>query len=199
MKTQNRAMLRRLTIGILFGALTTAVTGAPVTYNVDPNHTYPAFEADHMGGFSVWRGKVNSTMGTIVLDKEAETGTVEITIDMTSLDMGHDRMNEHAMSDEMLDVQKFPNATYSGTLVKFVDGNPTAVDGTLTLHGVTQPVNLELNSFRCMIHPRSEMEVCGADASGTFNRDDFDVDYGKTGGFLMYINLLISIEAHIAE
>ena len=188
-------MLSRLVIGIMFGAITTAVIGAPVTYNVDPNHTYPAFEADHMGGISVWRGKARSSAGTVVFDKEAETGTV----DMTSIDFGHEKISEHAMSADMLDVQAFPNATYSGTLVNFVDGAPTGVEGNMTLHGVTKPLNLEINSFKCMLHPRTQKEFCGADASATFNRDDYGVDFAKNFGFLMYVNLLISIEAIIAE
>src|ERR1700732_4782238 len=47
---------------------------APVLYNIDPNHTYPSFEADHMGGLSVWRGKFKQSSGTITLDIVAHSG-----------------------------------------------------------------------------------------------------------------------------
>ena len=194
-----RAIFWRISWGILFGALAVTVSAAPVTYNVDPAHTYPAFEADHQGGLSIWRGKVKRSSGTIVLDKEAETGTVELTMDMSSIDFGHDGMNEHAMASDILDVEQFPTATYVGRLVDFEDGNPTAVEGTLTLHGATNPLNLVINRFRCQPHFRNKREVCGADAAATFNRDDFGVDYDKDNGFLMSVNLLITIEAHIAE
>ena len=55
----------------------------PATYTIDSAHTYPAFEADHMG-ISVWRGKMTKNSGTVVLDKAAGTGTVEITCTWTS-------------------------------------------------------------------------------------------------------------------
>ena len=60
---------------------------APVSYTIDPTHTYPSFEADHMG-VSVWRGKMNKNSGTVVLDKAAGTGTVEIVIELASIDFG---------------------------------------------------------------------------------------------------------------
>ena len=83
----------------LSAAMLTLVAGsalaAPVTYEVDPAHTYPSFEADHMGGLSVWRGKLDKSSGTIVLDKDKSTGTVDITIDTSSIDFGHEKLNEH--------------------------------------------------------------------------------------------------------
>ena len=195
----NKAIFWRMSWGIFCGALATTVIAAPVTYNVDPAHTYPSFEADHQGGLSIWRGKVKRSSGTIVLDKEAETGTIEMTMDMSSIDFGHDRMNEHAMAADILDVEQFPTATYAGQLVDFKEGNPTAVEGTLTLHGISNPVNLVINRFRCQPHFRTMREVCGADAAATFNRDDFGVDYDKDNGFFMAVKLQITIEAHIAE
>ena len=64
-------------LSVAFGAFAGAATAAPVSYEIDPQHTYPSFEADHMGGMSVWRGKINSSAGKIVLDKQAGTGTVD--------------------------------------------------------------------------------------------------------------------------
>ncbi len=193
----NRTLFWRLSWGVLCGGLAVTVTAAPVTYNIDPNHTFPAFEADHQGGLSIWRGKIERSSGTIILDKEAQTGTVELTMDMSSIDFGHQGMNDHAMTADMLDVEVFPDASYVGRLVDFEDGKPTAVEGTLTLHGVANPVNLVINRFRCQPHFRHGREVCGADASATFNRDDFGVDYDIDAGFFMAVNLLITIEAQI--
>jgi len=179
--------------------LAAAAQAAPVTYNIDSDHTYPAFEADHMGGLSVWRGKINSTSGKVVYDSAAKAGTVDVTMDMKSIDFGHDKMNTHTSSADMLDVAKFPTATFSGKLAAFNGANPTEVQGNLTLHGVTKPVTLKINSFLCKPHPMSKKEVCGADASATINREDFGVSYGKAMGFNMSVKLLISIEAVKAE
>lgn len=168
---------------------------APVTYDIDPNHTYPSFEADHMGGLSTLRGKVNKSSGKIVLDREAATGTVEVTMDMASIDFGHDKLNEHARSAELLDVAKFPTAVFKGTFSKFEGGEPKEVTGTLTLHGVTKPVTLEIDDFLCKNNPMTKKEVCGADAEASINRADFGVDYGKAYGFKMEVELQIQVEA----
>ena len=70
---------------------------------------------------------------------------------------------------------------------------------TTLLKGKTAPVKLTVNSFLCKPHPMRRVEVCGADASGTFQRDAFGVDYGKSSGFKMDTKLLISIEALKAQ
>lgn len=161
---------------------------------IDPGHTYPSFEVDHAGGLSILRGKFNSTSGTVTLDRAAKSGTVDITIDTTSLDFGHDKFNEHVKSPDMLDVAKYPTATYQGKLADFKDGAPTKVKGELTLRGVTKPVELSIDRFLCRAQP-SGKEICGANAVGKFSREDFGIDYGKSRGFFMDVTLAIGIEA----
>jgi len=180
-------------IPIAFIASASAVA-APTTYEIDPNHTYPSFEASHMG-ISVWRGKFNSSSGKVVLDKAKGTGTVEVVVDTNSIDYGHDKMNEHARGDTLFDVAKYPTATYKGKLEGFVDGAPTKVVGELTLHGVTKPLELKINSFKCIPHPMLKRELCGADASASFQRDAFGIDAGKDWGFSMDVTLRIQVEA----
>ena len=189
----------RTALGISCALTTTAILAEPVTYEVDPRHTYPSFEADHQGGLSIWRGKIERSSGTIVLDREAQTGTVDMTMDMTSINFGLDAMTAHAKRDDILDVERFPTATYTGTLTKFKkNGDPTAVEGEFTLHGVTRPLALQINRLQCQPNSRGG-EVCGANATGTFNRDDFGVDYNKDNGFLMYVNLVIDVEANTPD
>ena len=178
----------------MLALMTGSAFAAPVTYSVDPNHTYPSFEADHFGGLSNWRGKFDKSSGSIVFDKDKGSGTVDITIDATSIDFGHPKLNDHVKSAEMLDVAKYPTATYKGTLVKFKDGAPTEVDGQHNLHGVTKPVKLTLNQFKCMVNPMSKKEVCGADASATINRSDFGVNFGDKFGFKQDVKLQIQVE-----
>jgi polyisoprenoid-binding protein YceI len=129
-----------------------------------------------------------------VLDKEKGTGTVDITVDTSSIDFGHPKLNEHTKSAEMLDVEKSPTATYKGTLTGFKNGVPTAVDGQFTLHGVTHPLKLTINQFKCMTYPMDKKEHCGADASATFNRADYGISYGDKYGFKMDVKLAIQVE-----
>ena len=70
---------------VLLAVASGAALAAPVTYEIDPRHTYPSFEADHFGGVSVWRGKFTTTSGKIVLDRTAGTGTVDVTIETASV------------------------------------------------------------------------------------------------------------------
>jgi polyisoprenoid-binding protein YceI len=184
---------------LLCATLGTTAFAAPVKYNVDSGHTFPSFEADHFGGMSVWRGKFNSTSGTVVVDKEAKTGTVDIKIDTASIDTGNDKLNAHLNSAEFFDTATIPTATYKGKLAKFKDGAPTEVQGELTLHGVTKPLILNIRSFKCMPHPMSKKEFCGADATATINREDFGISWGKAFGFKMDVTLSIQIEANIAQ
>jgi polyisoprenoid-binding protein YceI len=176
-------------------SLSLSATAATVTYKVDPEHTYPSFEADHLGGLSTWRGKFNHTSGAITLDKAAGTGNVEIVVDMSSADFGHDVLNKAMQGKEMFEADKYPQAIYKGRLADFVDGRPTRVVGDLTLHGITRPLTLEIDAFKCMPHPVFKREVCGADALATFKRDDFGMTAGKAYGFSMDVALRIQVEA----
>ena len=186
--------MNRIVLASLAALLGASAFAAPVTYNLDPNHTFPSFSADHFGGLSVWRGKFDSTSGKVVYDKDAKSGSIEVTVDMNSLDFGMPKLNDHAKSAEMFDVAKYPTATFAGKFTKFNGATPTEIDGTLTMHGVTKPVTLNIDSFKCVQNPVSKKEVCGADANGTINRADFGVDYGVKYGFKMDVKLQIQVE-----
>ena len=187
--------MKKQLCALLLAAAVGTATAAPVTYDIDPFHTYPSFEADHMGGQSVWRGKFNKTSGKVILDMAAKTGEVDVTVDTASINFGLDAMDKHAQSEDMFDVAKYPTATYKGKISKWNGDVPTEVDGEFTLKGVTKPLKLTINSFLCKPSPLTHKEVCGADASASFNRDEWNLDYGKSYGFNMKTKLLISIEA----
>src|SRR5690606_27945864 len=174
-------------------------SAANVAYDIDPEHTFPSFEADHLGGLSVWRGKVNSSHGSVTLGREAGSGTGEVVGDVLSIDLGHDALNEHALGPDLFDAGKYPQAVYKGRLGDFVDGRPTRVVGELTMHGVTRPVELEVGSFKCMPHPMLKRELCGADALATIQRDEFGMSAGKDYGFSMAVTLRIQVEAIAQE
>ena len=180
--------------GVLAASLSFSTFADGSTYQLDPEHTYPSFEADHLGGVSVWRGKFDKSQGTVTLDRAAKAGTVEVTTDIASVHTGNAKLDGMLQSDQFFDTSKFPEAAYKGT-IKFDGDKPSAVVGNLTMHGVTRPLVLTINSFKCMPHPMLKREVCGVDAVGEFDRGDFGVDFGKTYGFSMKTKLLISAEA----
>jgi polyisoprenoid-binding protein YceI len=179
---------------LLSGGVMTGASAAASTYQLDPMHTYPSFETDHFGGVSVWRGKFNKSSGSFTIDTAAKKGTLDVTIDMTSVAIGNDALDAELKGDKFFDVAKYPTATYKGTSVKFKGAKPVEVLGELTLHGVTRPVNLKIVSYKCFINPMIKKEVCGTDALATFSRADFGIDYGKDYGFAMPVTLRIQAE-----
>ena len=199
MRILPRRSLHRFAAATALALAGTAAHAASATYTIDPMHTYPSFEADHFGGLSVWRGKFNRTSGKVTLDKDAGTGSVDITVDMNSVNFGLDKMDEAARGKELFETDKYPTATYKGKLAGFVDGKPTKVVGELTLHGVTRPLELTVHSFKCIQHPMFKRELCGADAGATFQRDAFGMGAGKDYGFKMDVALRIQVEALIDE
>ena len=181
-----------LALGLLNGGVAMAAVD---TYVIDPTHTFPSFEADHMGGLSLWRGQFEKTKGTVTLDRANKTGTVDIEIDANSLDFGFGKMNEHAKNPDMFDVEAHPTITYKGTSMQFEGDKPVKVMGDLTLKGITKPVPLTIHTFKCIMHPMKKVEVCGANAEANFKRTDFDLGYAVDKGFFPEVKVLISIEA----
>jgi polyisoprenoid-binding protein YceI len=180
--------------GALVAAASFNAMAAEVTYQLDPAHTSPSFEADHFGGISTWRGKFTKSSGTVTLDRATQKGTLEATIDMTSIDIGNEKLNGELKSAQFFDADKFPTATYKGTSIKFKGDVPVEVIGELTFHGVTKPVNLKIETFKCFTNPMLKKEVCGTESTATFDRADFGVDYGKAYGFSMKTTLHIQAE-----
>jgi polyisoprenoid-binding protein YceI len=183
---------------IMFGSAAVAAAasahGEEVRYTLDPTHTYPSFEADHFG-ISTWRGKMNKTTGTVVLDRANHRGTVNVTVDLASIDFGFPDLNKWAVGPEFFNIGENPTATFSGQFAAFDADVPTRVDGNLTLHGVTRPLTLKLTSFACKPHPMLKREWCGADVFGSFQRDAFGLTAGKDYGFKMEVALRIQVEA----
>lgn len=179
--------------------LCASATAAPTTYDIDPTHTYPSFEADHMG-LSVWRGKLNKNSGSIVYDKATGAGSVDVQMDLASIDFGLDAMNAWARGAQFFNLEKnSPTATFKGRFEGGSAGVPARVVGELTLNGLTKPLTLTVHQLKCMPHPLLKRDWCGADASGSFKRDDFGLAAGKDYGFKMDVGLRIQVEAVAKE
>ena len=182
---------------IRYAAVLIAAIAAPALaadhYTIDPDHTYPSLEMSHMG-LSVWRGKFNRSSGSVTLDRAKHSGQVEVRVDTDSIDFGLDSMHEYAVKPDWLDVARHPAMTYRGQLV-FNGDAPNAVDGQLTLRGVTRPLRLTINSFKCMPHPMlKKKEICGADAEGEVDRTDYGMSQ-YAGNGMDKIHLRIQVEA----
>lgn len=188
---------KHLMIALLATASAGSAMAAADTYNLDPTHTFPSFEADHMG-MSVWRGKFNKTKGTVTLDRTAKTGALDLVIEADSIDFGLDAMNAHAKKADLFNVEKFPEITYKSKSFKFNGDQLVEVDGELTLLGVTKPVKLTVDKFKCIMHPRYKREVCGADAKAEFKRSDFGMNFGLPA-FSPEVKLAIQVEAIKAD
>jgi polyisoprenoid-binding protein YceI len=183
---------------ILAMCVVSAASSAPVTYTIDPEHTFPSFEAGHLG-ISIWRGRFDRTRGSIEIDQSASKGTVDVVVDTRSIDFGLDTMNEVAKSGDWLDVGRFPEAFYKGRLSTFVGEAPTEITGDLTLRGVTKSLNLQIVSFKCITDKLNKRRICGADASGTLSREDFNVNPDRRADPDINVTLRIQVEAIAGE
>ncbi|HEY9381548.1 MAG TPA: YceI family protein [Burkholderiales bacterium] len=180
-------------LAILASAFSVSAMAAPKTYVLDADHTFPRFEYTHFG-FSTQLSRFDKTTGAVIYDKEAKTGSVDVTIDMKSVNTGSTLFNEHIQAADFLDTANFPTATFKSTKVRFDGDRPTTIDGVLTIKGIAKPVTLKLTSFKSGLHPVAKKEAIGADATTTIKRSDFN-----TGKYAPHVGddltLIISLEA----
>ncbi len=116
----------------LFAAMAGSAIAAPVTYNVDGSHTFPRFSYSHFG-YSTQLSSFKNTSGKVVFDAEAKTGSVDISIDMKSVNTGFEVFDGHIQGEDFLDTAKFPTATFKSTKVVFEGDKPKSIEGNLTI------------------------------------------------------------------
>ena len=174
-------------------AFALSAAAAPASYTLDPDHTVPRFEILH-NGFSNHIGLFNKAAGKAVLDTDAKTGSVEVTVQTASFLSGHALMEKVVKEKDFFDVERFPTMTFRSTGMRFQGDQPAAVDGELTILGVTKPVTLTFTRFACGQHPRTKKDQCGGNLVGQIKRSDFGMK-----AFLPAVGddvkLLIQVEA----
>ncbi len=163
------------------------------TYTVDPTHTFVTWEALHFGT-STNRGRFDKKEGKIEIDRKAKTGKVDISIDMASISTGVAPFDGHLKSKDFFDVANHPTARFQASGLSFDGDKVTAVKGTLTLLGKTQPVELKASRFNCYDNPMLKREVCGGDFETTIQRSLFGSTYGLPG-IPDNVRLLVQVEA----
>ena len=185
--------MKYLALLSLAATFSTLALAAPETYILDSNHTLPRFSYSHFG-FSTQLSRFDKTSGKVVIDREAKTGSVNVTINTTSVDTGYPLFNEHIQGEDFFDTAKYPTATFTSGKVNFDGEKIASVDGTLTLKGISKPVTLTVTSFQCMEHPMLKKDACGANATTVVKRTDFNMGkYAPNVGD--EVTLSIAVEA----
>lgn len=176
--------MKKSVLAVVACALSPLAAAAPESYTIDPYHTYPYFEVDHLG-VSTMRGMFRRTSGKFTMDRAAKTGSVELVVETASIDTGDNEKgsrprsrDEHLRAADFFNVAEFPRMTFRSTAVKFAGDNPVEVAGNLTLLGVTRPLTLKVERWTCKDNPMNKRPMCGGNASGVLKRSDFGMKYG---------------------
>jgi polyisoprenoid-binding protein YceI len=185
--------LKRLALATLLLACA-AASAQEQAYRIDPEHTFPTYAIEHFG-VSLQRGRFDSTQGRIILNPTAKTGSVEITVDAASVSSGLQQLDRSLRGDDWFDSKRNPKIIYRASTVRFADEQPVAIEGELTMRGVTRPLTLEVSRFRCTVHPLAGGKRCGALARGTVRRSDYELGRLRPPILGDEVELAITVEA----
>ena len=159
-------------LSLIVAALVAVPAYAADSYTIDARHTFPVFEVNHLG-FSTQRGRFNQSSGKITLDIAAKKGSVDLTIDTASLDMGFDKWDEHMKAEDFFNVEFYPTMRFVSDKLVFKGDKLVAAEGSFTLLDVTKPMRLTVSNFHCAPHPMNKKQACGADVTATLKRSEF--------------------------
>jgi polyisoprenoid-binding protein YceI len=151
-----------------------AVGAAPLDYTVDPTHTAVYFGASHFDRTTV-RGRFGKIVGRIQYDAASGAGALDFTVDTSSVDTGNRSLDGVLRSEQFFDVANFPVVRLRASRFIRHNGELAAVEGELTMLGVTQPVRLEAVRFSCgqVSLFGIRRDVCGGDFRATISRRAF--------------------------
>ncbi len=167
---------------------------AGARYVVDPTHTFVMYEIGHYGT-STNRGRFSTKNGSVQIDAGASTASIDVTMDISSINTGVTLLNRHLQSRDFFDVAQHPTGRFVAERVPFRGGGLQAVSGMLTLLGRTRPVTLETIRFGCYTSPMLKRQVCGGDFEATIERSQWGIDWGLAFGFEDKVRLLVQVEA----
>ncbi|HEY8097432.1 MAG TPA: YceI family protein [Methylobacter sp.] len=167
--------MNKTILALIIGTTLSLPVAAADSYTIDPRHTFPGFEINHLG-FSIQRGRFNRTSGKVMLAPESASGSIQVTIDTASISTGLADLEEHLRGRDFLDAERYPLITFTSDKLSFNKDQLVAVDGKLSLHGITKPVHLVVDYFHCGMNMIAMKNICGANATTTIKRSDFGVD-----------------------
>jgi len=193
---EERLVTIRVLLGILVAAIAFPAVAAEESFVVEPVHSQPTFETRHIG-MSPQRGNFGKVSGKVTLDRAEKKGTVDITIDATSIRTFDTRLDAIVKGERFFNVEKFPTLTFKSDKMTFDGDRPVGVDGDLMMIGVTKPVSFKVVNFVCGENPFNKKPMCGAEATATIKRSD----WGMTNGLNVNnpsdeIKLMIPVEGY---
>nr|WKF59801.1 Protein YceI [Paraburkholderia busanensis] len=188
--TVRAAFVRVLGRGVLSVALLSAIACTPIQvlthsvsqsetrvpagrYEIDPDHCSITFDIDHFKysrftmRFDRKRGQLDWNEGG--LDKS----TASITIDAASIDTNVPLLDKMVKSDSMLDVERYPEIRFVSTRFERTGDSRGTLTGDLTIHGVTEPVSLDVTFNGFAPDPLTKKDTLGFSADGHFSRAKF--------------------------
>ena len=145
------------------------------TYKIDPVHSEVSFKIRHL--LAKTSGRFTKSAGVIKINK-ADVGksSVEITIEVASINTDNEARDKHLQSVEFFDVAKFPTITFKSTSVKEVTKGKLEVTGDFTLHGVTKKITIPITNAGTMAGMQPGSVVAGfTDGAVTINRNDYGI------------------------
>ncbi|MFW2178013.1 MULTISPECIES: YceI family protein [unclassified Moraxella] len=173
----------------------TGITAHADTYSIDPAHTNANFSLDHMGT-TTNRGSFSELTGTVDFDPKAKTGSVDISIPMTSLQTNFKPFAEHLKGKDFFNAEQYPTAQFKSTKWVFKGNKPSKIYGNLTLLGKTQPVTLTATKFNCYDNPILKAQSCGGDFTTTIDRTKFGMNTYADMKSMRNVKIDIQIEAY---
>ena len=187
--------MKKLFLAALAVAASAGVLAQAGVYNIDPTHTKAIWEAKHFGT-STNRGFWEKTTGEISLDKVAKSGTVDVKIDMSSINTGVAPFNSHLKGPDFFDVANHPSARFVGSKFKFDGDKIIEIAGNMTILGKTNPAVLKATSYNCYQSPMLKREVCGGDFETIVKRSTYGLNWGIAENFTSDdIKVTIQVEA----
>ncbi len=152
---------------------------AAITYDIDGGHSSLLFRAKHLNVSYVY-GRFNEFSGQFTFDSaKPENSKVEVEITIESVDSGVDKRDAHLRSPDFFDAKQFPTATFKSKSVRKTKDGHFEVTGDFTLHGVTKPITIDVESVGTVKDERAG-EIAGFHGTFTLKRSEFGVSYGPT-------------------
>jgi len=171
-----------------------SVSAQPVTYQVDPVHSFVLFRVKHMNTAYAY-GRFNSFSGTIVVnEQDPSKSSVEFEIDANSIDTGNSQRDDHLRSPDFFNVRQYPKITFKSTSIRRINANTFEVKGDLTIRGTTRPLTVRVTYVGKGRNPRGQ-EIIGFETTFTIKRSEFGVSYGLNGGLSDEVRVTIAVEA----
>jgi polyisoprenoid-binding protein YceI len=152
-----------------------SVHGAPA-FRVDPERTTARFAVAQLG-VEKEHGRLGRTTGTIEVDAQRRIERVDLEIDTRGVSTGWDLRDAFLRSGVMLDTDRFPRMQFRSTRVVYEGTRLAAVEGDVTLRGVTRPVRFDVKRIECTPRAESGDETCGAEVVGRISRGAFGMDF----------------------